>query len=51
MGAGGVWIGTDTVGDQVSNHTVQECFIHDGGKYWQAGIGVIIQVRLLLTLR
>lgn len=55
LGAGGVRIGENTLpknpDEQTSHNTVDNCFIHDGGRVFHAGVGVLIQKSSYNTLK
>ena len=55
LGAGGVRIGENSLPkaepEQTAKNTVENCFIHDGGKVFHAGVGVMIQKSSYNTLR
>lgn len=55
LGAGGVRIGENSLpknaDEQTSHITIDNCFIHDGGRVFHAGVGVLIQKSSYNTLK
>ena len=55
LGAGGVRIGENSLPknpeEQTSHNTIENCFIHDGGRVFHAGVGALIQKSSYNTLK